>query len=109
MDTQTTSVGPWQPLSLGGVAGFASASFRRLWLIQSIAALAVAVAVVWFFRTGWEPALEEAIDQLPDSGQIRHGQLEWAGPSPARLCERDFLTIVVDLADSGETGLIADL
>jgi hypothetical protein len=91
----------WQPLTMRGVAAFASATFGRLLLVQFIVALVAAGTVVWFVQKAWFPTIGEAIRQLPPKGEIRSGRLDWAGPSPVRLAEGRFLALVVDLDHTG--------
>ena len=99
----------WQPLTFGGVASFAEASIGRLLLLELVVASIAAASVMWFCATAWFPAIREAIARLPATGEIRNRQLEWAGPSPVRLVDGTFLSIVVDLEGTGETGQVADL
>jgi hypothetical protein len=89
--------GAWQPLTFGGVAAFAGASARRLVGVQTAVALLVALSVVWFLTRGWGPVLTEALGRLPNTGAIRGGELLWPAPSPAKLAEAKFLSLVVDL------------
>ena len=72
----------WQPLTVRGVAAFASATLGRLLLVQFIVALLAAGTVVWFLQRAWFPTIGEAIRQLPPQGEIRSGRLDWPGPSP---------------------------
>ena len=92
----------WQPLTVRGVAAFASATLGRLLLVQFIVALLAAGLVVWFVHKAWFPTIGEAIRNLPSAGEIRSGRLEWPGPSPKRLAEGRFLALVVDLDHTGE-------
>jgi hypothetical protein len=91
----------WQPLTMRGVAAFASATFGRLLLVQFIVALVAAGTVVWFVQKAWFPTIGEAIRRLPPKGEIRFGRLDWPGPSPERLAEGRFLALVVDLDHTG--------
>jgi hypothetical protein len=91
----------WQPLTVRGVAAFASATLGRLLLVQFIVALVVAGTVVWFVQSAWLPTIGEAILGLPPKGEIRYGRLDWPGPSPVRLAEGRFLALVVDLDHTG--------
>ena len=99
----------WQPLTFSGVAAFAHAKTSRLWLVQLGVAVLVAVSVLIFLNQTWCPTITAAIHALPDTGQIRGRQLEWFGDDPVILHESPFLAIIVDTADSGATGQIADL
>ena len=100
---------PWQPLTFGGVAAFASGPFRRLFAIVLIVAVLVAASVVAVFYLAWEPAVRQAIARLPEEGAIRAGRLDWIGPTPVRLCEGKFLSLIVDSTGTGELGHAADL
>jgi hypothetical protein len=99
----------WQPLTLGGVAGFAHAPLSRLLAVASFTALFAAASVAFFFLHAWAPALERAISQLPDKGEIRDGKLDWTGPSPVRLVSGAFVSIIVDPSATGGLGEVADV
>lgn len=105
----TLKTRPWQPLTFGGVAAFAGASLARLFGVELIVALLAAGSSVWFLHSAWEPSLRQAISQLPDTGAVRNGRLEWPAESPKRLAEGSFLSVVVDFAGTGELGFVADL
>ena len=92
----------WQPLTFGGVAAFARASPGRLLLVQAIFALMTAGVFVWFLAHVWFPTIHQAIRQMPSSGQIRSGTLDWRADSPVRLAETHFLAITVDLEHQGQ-------
>jgi len=91
----------WEPLTLRGVAAFASATFGRLLLVQLIVALLTAGTVVWFVHRAWFPTIGEAIRGLPPTGEIRSGKLDWPGPSAVGLAEGPFLALSVDLDHAG--------
>jgi hypothetical protein len=90
--------GAWLPLTPRGVAAFAAAPLRRLWLVQFLAAILAAAAVVWSLHAAWFPAVETAIGNLPDAGDIRVGLLDWRGPETAILAESHFLAFTVNLS-----------
>jgi hypothetical protein len=92
----------WQPLTPRGVAAFARAPLGRLLAVQLAVALLAAATVVWFLHQAWFPAIRRAINQLPEQGEIRAGNLDWRGHSPARLSEERFLSITVDLKHEGQ-------
>ena len=92
----------WEPITPRGVASFAHASFARLWLVQFIVALLVAAAVVWVLYSGVFPTVREAIRQLPATGDIRDGKLEWRGSSPVLLAEGSIIGFSIDLDHSGD-------
>jgi len=91
----------WQPLTFRGVAAFAHASFKRLFFIQFICATAATASVLWLVDQVWLPTIFQAIRQMPVEGEIRHGQLDWRGPSPQLLAESHFLAFTVDLNNEG--------
>src|SRR5262245_9549622 len=100
----------WQPLTFGGVAGFADGSLSRLWLVQLITALLVAGSVIWFLVAGWFPFVEQAIGSLPDQAAIRGRQLEWSVRAPREaLAENQFLSIRVEPEGSFPVDQSADL
>ena len=60
MGTPASSL-PWQPITFGGVASFARASFGRLFIVQFIVALLVAGSVSCFLAAAWFPVAQKAI------------------------------------------------
>lgn len=92
----------WEPLTPRGVAAFARASPGRLWLVQFLFALWLAVAVSYFVSHAWFPAIESAIRALPEQGEVRAGKLSWRGRSPEFLGDNRFVALIVDLSHSGE-------
>jgi hypothetical protein len=99
----------WQPLTPRGVAAFVPATFTRLFFVQFIVAALFVLALLGFLRVSWLPVLTEAVRQLPETGEIRGGELDFPGSSPARLAENARLAVVVDVAAAGTTGRTADL
>ena len=99
----------WQPLTFGGVASFARARFGRVYVLQAIVAAFVVGCVVLFLTRCWFPVVTRATVELTDFGAVRGGQLAWPGKEAVVLAENRFLGLVVDLADTGNTGQIADL
>ncbi len=91
----------WEPVTPAGVAAFADASLRRLWLVQLLVAIFCAAAVLWFMYTGWFPVIQSGIRQLPSRGAIRFGRLQWQGENPAKLADNHFLGFTVDLRHEG--------
>jgi hypothetical protein len=91
----------WEPLTPQGVAAFARASFRRLFLVQLIVAALATGVVVWLLDTACIPVIREAVRQLPDAGEVRNAQLDWHGSTPARLAGNHKLGFSVDLTHSG--------
>lgn len=99
----------WQPLSFSGVASFAYARWTRLFLLQSIVAVFVAVIVVVFLSKCWFPVMTQAVQGLGGFGSVRAGRLAWPTAQAVVLAENRFLGLVVDLEESGSTGQVADL
>jgi len=99
----------WEPLTPRGVAAFARASFERLFVMQAVFALIAAVAMVWCLSDGIFPVIGEAIEQLPDSGSIHGGKLDWRDDSPVMLAEGKLIAISVDLDHGGALRSPADL
>lgn len=92
----------WEPLTPRGVAAFARVTSVRLFVAQLLVALVVAAAVVWFLHDAWFPTVREAIEQLPDEGEIHFGNMDWRGESPQLLAEGTFLAFSVDLEHAGD-------
>jgi len=99
----------WQPLTPRGVAAFAAAGRKRLWLVQVICAVLIASTIGWFLKTAWNPIIREAIVALPENSRISRGALEWDGPSPTVLAEGRFVAFVVDLELRGDAATSSDL
>jgi hypothetical protein len=83
------------------VAAFARAPVRRLLLAQLIVALLAGGAVAWFLREAWFPVISAAIAQLPATGEIRAGSLDWRGATPRLLADGRFLAFSVDMEHTG--------
>jgi hypothetical protein len=99
----------WEPFTPRGVAAFAGAGLGRLLLVQLMAALLAAAAVVWFVHKGCFPVVGAAIQKLPATGDIRSGRLDWLGHSPELLAGGRLLALDVDLDHSGQIGPAADV
>ena len=100
-ESEKATVRAWQPLTPRGVAAFACAPVGRLLLVQFIFAVFAAAAAVWFLHAAWFPTIREAIEHLPERGEIRSGMLDWPGDSAQSLAEGDFLAVAVDLDHRG--------
>jgi hypothetical protein len=98
----------WEPITPRGVAAFARGSFERLFVVQSIVALLASAAIVWLLSSGIFPTINSAISQLPDSGEIHSGKLDWREDSPVMLAEGRILAISVDLEHAGSLRSPAD-
>lgn len=97
----------WEPVTPQGVAAFAQARLRRLLLVQFIVAAVVAAVVIWFLRISWIPTVNRAVSQLPATGEIRSGRLNWAAHSPTTLASSRLLSFSVDLEHSGTVRSLA--
>jgi hypothetical protein len=97
----TESTFAWEPVTPRGVASFARASYERLLAVQALFALATALIVVWVLATGFFPTVDDAISQLPDTGQIIHGELDVPDDSPQLLAEGHFLAFILDAKHTG--------
>ncbi len=98
----------WEPITPRGVAAFARASFERLFIVQAVFALLTAAAVLWLLSDGIFPVMDEAINQLPDSGSIHGGRLDWREDSPVMLAEGKILAFSVDVEHGGALRSPAD-
>lgn len=98
----------WAPITPRGVAAFARASFERLFVVQGVVALLGAAAVVWLLSDGIFPTISAAIGELPETGEIHGGKLDWRDDSPVMLAEGRILAISVDLEHGGSLRSPAD-
>ena len=98
-----------EPFTPRGVAAFARAKFGRLLVAQLILALLAAAAVASFFYNACFPVVLAAIENLPDTGEISSGQLDWSGSSFQDLADGHFLAFDVDLDHSGQFRSTADV
>lgn len=99
----------WEPITPRGLVAFAHATMRRVWIFQLLAAILVAVAVLWFFNDSCAPAIEKAIRSLSGSGQIRSGELAWHGDNPVVLAEERFLALDIDLNHTSQIHCTSDV
>ena len=103
-------LGAWQPLTGGGIAAFAEATFTRTLGFQLLFALLAAVAVTWSVRQAWFPPFRTALTELPENAaEIRAGRLFWPDTNAVTLGENPQLAVAVDPADTGDLGRSADL
>ena len=98
----------WEPITPRGVAAFARASFERLFVVQAVVALLGAAALVWILSDGIFPTIDAAIGELPDTGEIHGGKLDWRDDSPVLLAEGRILAFSVDLDHGGALRSPAD-
>lgn len=98
----------WAPITPRGVAAFARAKLERLLVAQGVFALAAAMSVVWLLADGIFPTINAAIQNLPETGSIHGGRLDWRADSPVILAEGGILAFSVDLDHSGALRSPAD-
>jgi hypothetical protein len=98
----------WEPITPRGVAAFVRGSFERLFVMQSVIALIGAAAVVWILHDGLYPTINAAIAELPDTGEIHAGKLDWREDSPVLLAEGRILAFSVDMEHGGALRSPAD-
>jgi hypothetical protein len=109
MNAESKPIVAWEPFTPRGVAAFAHAPFGRLLLVQVIVALIAAASVTWFLDDSICPVITGAIQNLPDSGEIRSGKLGWRGESPKLLAEGRVLAFDVDLDHDDKMNSTADV
>ena len=109
MNADEKSTFAWEPFTPRGVAMFAHARLANLLLAQFIIALLAAAAVVWFLDDSVCPIIRDAINHLPDAGQIRAAKLDWRGDEPVLLAEGRFLAFDVDLDHDDKINSTADV
>lgn len=83
-----------QPLTPGGVAACAHASWGWVLLLELVAGLVGAGVLVWFLLKCWCPVIREAIGHLPETGEIRRGRLNIAPGGAAVLAGNRYLALV---------------
>jgi len=96
----------WQPFTFGGVAAFANASWSRLLLFELLVGAIVSASVVWFVAHNYSPVIIQAIQKLPDEALLKNSKLQ--GVPSQLLAETKFLSIAVDLDESGQIGQTAE-
>ena len=99
----------FEPFTPRGVAAFANATFGRLLLVQFIVALLATVSVIWFLEDSCFPTIRAAIRNLPATGEIRSGKLNWKDNRSQSLAEGKFLALDIDLDHGGLIHSTADV
>jgi len=108
-DTAPTLRTAWQPFTFGGVAAFATASWRRTLALNLVGATICGLMIVAGFRFGWLPVIDAAVDELPEKGEIQHASLAWEESEPRVLAKSSLLQIVVNPSNSARFGDESDL
>ena len=98
-----------EPFTPRGVAAFARVKSGWLFLAQTVIALIAAISLAYFLNDNCYSIIHQAIQNLPDTGQISRGQLDWHGDSPKMLAEGRLLAIDVDPGHTGEIHSTADI
>jgi hypothetical protein len=97
-----------QPITFGGVAAFARVSWRRLFIIQTVVAGGAVAAVLILVFNALLPAIESAIQNLPENGYVLRGELAWPDLEAKQLNESRWLTVIVAPANKHSFGHSAD-
>ena len=97
----------WQPFTPKGVAAFVPSPPSRWIILQLIVAFVAAASVIWFLNANYSPAILEAAQHSPDHAAIEGGQL--TNLSSGILTQKRFLSIVVDLEETRQSGQTSDL
>jgi hypothetical protein len=100
---------PWLPLTFAGVAAFSQTSTSRVWLVTTLGALLWGGFIARAIHVAWWPALAVAVSRLPDTAEIRDGELRWPGNGAELLVDNSFLAITVSTSPRGLSGLSADV
>ena len=98
-----------QPITFGGVAAFAETSWRRLFIIQAIVALAGTAAMGLFLFGTLLPALDKAVTNLPENAYILRGELAWPDLDSVLLVDDHALAILVSPTGTHELGRATDI
>jgi len=97
----------WQPCTFGGVAAFAQAPWRRLFLAQVFFALLFAASAVWFLGHCYAPVITQEIQKMPEGASLTNGQLD--GFPDVQVSETKLLSIAIATDEDAELDHSADL
>jgi len=100
---------PRLPFTPKGVASWADAPTGRVILLMAAASLVVSAAVAFLAQKVLFPAIEEAIQHLPDQGRIELGQLSLESAKSGALSENPWVSLVLDLDEPSSITRTADL
>jgi hypothetical protein len=98
-----------EPFTPRGVAAFARVKYGWLFLAQLLIAFIAAISLTCFLNDNCYSVIHGAIKNLPDTGRISFGKLDWHGDSPKVLAEGGFLAIDVNLNHDGTIHSTADV
>jgi hypothetical protein len=103
-------ISPWQPLTGGGVAAFADATWLRVFAFQFAGALGAGALVLASALMAWVPTVEGSLPELPEAGaEIRAGRLAWPGAESRIWAERPQLALGVVPSGGAPLGLNSDV
>src|SRR4029079_19565879 len=97
------------PLTFGGVASLARDARRQLRVYRPLVALLAAASLGFFFEIAWVPAVNRTIVALPSRGFIRYEEVTQVTPAPVHEPGTGFLSVTVDVGNTGAPGDEADL
>jgi hypothetical protein len=97
----------WQPCTFGGVAAFALAPWRRLFLAQGFFALLFAASAVWFLGHCYAPVITQEIQKMPEGAILTNGQLD--GLPGVQISGTKLLSIAVATHEDADLDRSADL
>jgi hypothetical protein len=96
----------WQPFTFGGVAAFAVAPLRRLFLVQLVFAVVTSASITWLVANAAGPVISQTIAQLPETAAFEGGSL--TGFNGPVVAESKFLSMQIDTSDQPEFSETAD-
>lgn len=85
----------WQPFTFRGVAAFATASYQRLFWVQTFFAVLCAASIVWALSYSWTPVIRSAVRSLPNEAPERADCLVYPPSAPAVLAESGHLAVLL--------------
>ena len=97
----------WQPLTFGGVAAFSGARLGRLLAVELVAAMMLALSVVWILHRAYCPVILRAIQGMPETARVANGTLQ--GVPDTLIAESKFLAIAATPQPGRDIGQDADL
>jgi hypothetical protein len=96
----------WQPFTFGGVAKFATAPLRRLFLVQLIFAVVTSASITWFASHAYGPVITQTIAQLPETAAIEGGEI--TGINTPITVQTKFVSVQIDTSNEPAFSELAD-
>lgn len=96
-----------QPFTFRGVSLYAQNPFRRIFVAQFLAALAISAVFTWLIATRFVPVITQAVAMLPDRAGLHSGIL--AGFTSPLLAGHKFFSIAAKSDEEFSPGNTADL